>query len=381
MTSPHRIAIRTVETIGATGVCTERRYVCCPVREESATAEACAACLHRVPGPSDGFALCGAGADEPEKPASWAADRLRVHLLADQTPVTAAVTREVASVHVGDSLDAVGHLLLTREIGGAPVVDDAGRPIGVVSKTDLVRQQHLARGGPETAGHVMTAFVATVLETAPLSHVADLMSSSGIHRVVVVSASGAVVGIVSTLDLLEWLTTPAEGATLPPPFTSMRARIPAARVTVSSLMGARVVCVEPGVTADALATILLDEQISGAPVVEASGVAIGVVSKTDLVESQDAARGAVLLELEDDHGKPVEVSGPTVRELMTRYPISVREHTSVLRAATIMVEQRVHRVPVLASDGRVLGLLTALDVVRWLAAREHQASRKVRDAK
>ena len=277
---------------------------------------------------------------------------------------------DVTVVHAGDCLDSVSEMLVAQEIGGAPVVDEDGKPIGVVSKSDLVRD-HQMHGGGKTAGHVMTAFVATVPETASLSEVAELMAASGIHRVIVVSATGAVAGIVSTLDLLRWLAKPAEKETIPPPLAAVRARIPAARASVASLMGPRVVCVEPGVSADQLEGILVNQQISGVPVVETRGISIGVVSKTDLVNAQhDERELGLVLEPDGELEGLGDVKRATVNELMTRTAISVREHTSVLRAAIIMVEQAIHRVPVLTEDGTVVGLLSALDIVRWLAARD-----------
>lgn len=375
MTTARRIPIRTVQTFIASGASIERQFVSCPVRERSATVEECAACLHSVPGAAGaGFALCGVPDDDPRGAAEWTADRRRVHRLADETLVTDAMTREVVCLHAGDALDAVGALFVAEEIGGAPVVDAAGKPIGVVSKSDLVRDHRDAFAGERTARSVMTAFVATVPETASLSDVVDLMAS-GIHRVIVVSSTGTVAGIVSTLDVLRWLAKPKERGTIPPPSATVRSRIPAARVSVSSLMGARVVCVEPGVGADQLEAILLDEQISGVPVVEDGGYSVGVVSKTDLVAShKHEHRPALVLDPADDLAALAAPSGIPVNQLMTRSAIGVREQTSVLRAATIMVEQGVHRLPVLTEDGRVIGLLTALDVARWLAARDGLAN-------
>jgi len=54
------------------------------------------------------------------------------------------VAREPAVVRVGDSARAAARVMLERGIAGVVVVDDAGNPVGVVSKAEIVRE--LARG-------------------------------------------------------------------------------------------------------------------------------------------------------------------------------------------------------------------------------------------
>ena len=47
---------------------------------------------------------------------------------------------------------------------------------------------------------------------------------------------------------------------------------------------------------------------------------------------------------------------------------SIREDARVSDAAAEMAKRGVHRVPVIARDGAVVGMVSALDVMRWMAA-------------
>jgi CBS domain-containing protein len=91
--------------------------------------------------------------------------------------------------------DALDHLR-RLELHGAPVVDEDGRPVGVVTTTDLVG--HL--DGVSVSDR-MSVPVDIVPATAPVADVARSLVESGRHHVVVVQGDRAV-GFVSAVDLL-----------------------------------------------------------------------------------------------------------------------------------------------------------------------------------
>lgn len=153
--------------------------------------------------------------------------------LADQIPISEVMTSDVVCVHPDLGIEVLIETMLDRGFSGAPVVDQEGRPVGIVSKTDLLRELHDRGDAPEadlprlrtrsgrefalrsgfhmaeltraTVGDVMMPVAFTLSETAPISQAAALMSFEGVHRVPVVSLAGTVVGIVSSLDILRWL--------------------------------------------------------------------------------------------------------------------------------------------------------------------------------
>lgn len=97
------------------------------------------------------------------------------------------------------SADALG-FLLALGIGGAPILDASGRPIGMVSLHDLA---HAAPGA--SVGGSMESPVDTVQADDAIERAAFRLAESGRHRLVVVDKEGAAVGIVSSVDLVRGL--------------------------------------------------------------------------------------------------------------------------------------------------------------------------------
>jgi CBS domain-containing protein len=120
--------------------------------------------------------------------------------LAEITPISEIMTRGAFCASSEQSVDSVSATFLERGISGAAVIDERGRAIGVVSKTDLIRGRYA-----KSIGDVMTPVAFTMKENAPISQAAALMAFEGIHRLPVVSSSGEVVGIVSSIDVLRWI--------------------------------------------------------------------------------------------------------------------------------------------------------------------------------
>jgi CBS domain-containing protein len=150
------------------------------------------------------------------------------------------------------------------------------------------------------------------------------------------------------------------------------------RVSVLDVMSEDTLCVAPDLSLDALTGVLIARGVSGAPVVDEDGRPLGMVSKSDLVrEQQENGRG---LEIErfdrtgeggvDELGQGFhleQVRQGTVRDIMTPVTFSLGEGASLARAAALMAYERVHRVPVISRDGRVVGVVSALDGARWVA--------------
>lgn len=208
------LAILTLEISGATGSRTVSS-VLCPREQRAKPLDDCLPCtdslgLDRDPVSQPGFVEC-LGEDTPRAlPRREPGDPEAT--LADRTPVQAVMTRTVLAVRADLPLDRARALFLERDVGGAPVVDEGGRPIGVLSKTDLLRA-----GAPYaglSAADAMSRDVLTVGEATPVSEVAALLASEGVHRAPVLGREGRVVGMVTALDLLRWLAQ-QDGQLLP----------------------------------------------------------------------------------------------------------------------------------------------------------------------
>lgn len=121
-------------------------------------------------------------------------------------------------------------LLTDRGFGAAPVIDEAGRPIGVVSRADILvhdreRMTHLTRlpqqvevegysleeVDPTPVADIMTPVVFAVPLDMNADQVVAYMLSLHVHQLFVVDPSGLLVGVISALDILRHMKKQARG--------------------------------------------------------------------------------------------------------------------------------------------------------------------------
>jgi len=151
--------------------------------------------------------------------------------MATQKPLLAltaadVMSRDVLAIPRQMSLRAAAHQLVQARISGAPVIDEQGRCVGVLSTTDLARW--LDRGEqaprrpapvprcfcsdwqvidpeglpPDPVSRYMTADPVTATTDTPVGVLARRMLDAHVHRVIVVNPAGRPVGVVSGTDFL-----------------------------------------------------------------------------------------------------------------------------------------------------------------------------------
>jgi len=108
------------------------------------------------------------------------------------------MTEAVVTTEPHVSVDRVRRLLQRNKVSAVPVVDGEGRPLGIVSATDLVAG--LKPASPVSS--IMTEKVYTVPKYEDVSIAARIMRNHRIHRVVVTHEQ-KVAGVISAFDLLE----------------------------------------------------------------------------------------------------------------------------------------------------------------------------------
>jgi CBS domain-containing protein len=143
------------------------------------------------------------------------------------------MTTPVRTIPQEMSLREAAHQFTRDRISGAPVVDAAGRCIGVLSSSDFVTWA--GKDGDGTAihflapwgemididdspaneiRHYMTAQPVTVAPTAPIGELAQKMVDAHIHRILVVVDQDRPQGIVSSTDILAAVARAAQSAAL-----------------------------------------------------------------------------------------------------------------------------------------------------------------------
>lgn len=148
--------------------------------------------------------------------------------------VSDVMQRDVLAADADWSLDTLADFLVSNSISGAPVTVNDDELVGVVSLTDIVRQNQAQNSGMDT-GHthdvyrfelerhvgreelavfhdqidspvrvrdIMTPMIFSVSEDTGVQEVADTMLKGRIHRVFV-TREGKLSGIVTALDMLK----------------------------------------------------------------------------------------------------------------------------------------------------------------------------------
>lgn len=123
------------------------------------------------------------------------------------------MTPRAPSIRENATIAEAVTLFADRGVGAAAVIDEAGRPVGVVSRTDLlIHEREQTRSGSGSAApdaslvrDLMTpAVFAVPLEYPAENLVADLLRLK-VHQLFVVDSAGVLVGIVSSQDILSHL--------------------------------------------------------------------------------------------------------------------------------------------------------------------------------
>ncbi|MFD0147117.1 MULTISPECIES: CBS domain-containing protein [unclassified Streptomyces] len=112
------------------------------------------------------------------------------------------MTPTAVAVQPGTSFKEIARLLDEYGITAVPVVDEANRPVGVVSEADLLRR-HTAKDGPSTAGAMMSSPVVVARPSWTAVEAARLMERHRVKRLPVVDAGGQLIGVLSRSDLLQ----------------------------------------------------------------------------------------------------------------------------------------------------------------------------------
>jgi CBS domain-containing protein len=145
------------------------------------------------------------------------------------------------------------------------------------------------------------------------------------------------------------------------------------------IMTSDVVAVSPDTPTTEIAKLLLDRKISALPVVDGSGMVVGMVSEGDLIGRNDADRHArrdwwLALIAEGEALNPdflASLRHPELkaRDVMSAPVVRVTETTDTAEIARLLATYRIKRVPVVR-DGKMIGIVSRADLLRALTAEQ-----------
>lgn len=145
---------------------------------------------------------------------------------------------------------------------------------------------------------------------------------------------------------------------------------------IKDIMTRDVITVTRETTIKEVARLLVSHKVSGLPVVDENGKVIGVVSEGDLIYQDmklhtpaflEILGGIIYLENPQRLGHDLmKMTASKVGAIMTSKVFTINEDASVSDAATLMIEKKVNRLPVVDKEGKLVGIVTRQDLIKTM---------------
>ena len=144
------------------------------------------------------------------------------------------------------------------------------------------------------------------------------------------------------------------------------------------IMTRSVVTVAPDTSIVDAANLMLQQHVSGLPVVDASGKLVGIVSEGDFIRRSEIGTqrkrgrwlkfilgpGTAASDFVHEHGRRVE-------EVMTKDPLTITEDTALAEIVDLMEKNNVKRLPVVRAD-RIVGIVSRANLLQAVASLARQ---------
>jgi len=145
----------------------------------------------------------------------------------------------------------------------------------------------------------------------------------------------------------------------------------------SAIMSTRVLTLYEDDTVRKALQIMVNQKIGGLPVVDVNFKVLGIVTGTDVAKAAGKEKDGILAFLFPKDGKKSDTAQEQrlrktmdmpVHEIMTSPAITVPPDTPLREIAAVMGKNAFDRVPIVNSDGRLVGIVTRRDILRAIAA-------------
>lgn len=146
--------------------------------------------------------------------------------------------------------------------------------------------------------------------------------------------------------------------------------------TAADIMSTKVITVTEATTVKELARTLLDNKISGAPVLDKVGKLVGIVTESDLIFQNKKLKVPAVIAILDSflflnnpdkmEKELKKIAGATVKDLCSEQVVTVTPDTPLDEIATMMTEKKIHTLPVVSETGEMLGVVGKKDIIRTI---------------
>lgn len=145
---------------------------------------------------------------------------------------------------------------------------------------------------------------------------------------------------------------------------------------IKDIMTKEVITVKEADTIETCAKLLTTHNLSGLPVVDKQGKVTGIITEGDLIRRSakvptpgylEFLGGIIYLDNPNKFFDEVKKSmGLTAKEAMTDNPLTIGPEEKIEKAANILVQEKIKRLPVLDSHGKLIGIVSRRDIMAHL---------------
>ncbi|GAA2904767.1 CBS domain-containing protein [Streptosporangium fragile] len=162
------------------------------------------------------------------------------------------------------------------------------------------------------------------------------------------------------------------------------------KLTVNDIMTTDVAAVRRDAPFHVIADLLVARGVSGVPVLDTGNHVLGVVSEADLLHKEEfkeryygegyrpPLRARLRHRLAEDGDARRKAAGETAEELMTTPAIVIAPGSPAVLAARLMDRHGVKRLPVVADDGTLVGIVSRRDLIRLFVRDDKEIERRIR---
>lgn len=144
----------------------------------------------------------------------------------------------------------------------------------------------------------------------------------------------------------------------------------AAKIPVKEVMTGTVVAVGMAAELHEAAQLLSEHKISGMPVVDNEKRVVGVISEADLLQLVGMKKGHtfkdILQNILGEAGKVKTATGNRVKDVMSSPALTIGPDDDIKKAALLLDERRIKRLPVVNGEGKLIGIVSRGDIVRTI---------------
>ena len=133
-------------------------------------------------------------------------------------------------------------------------------------------------------------------------------------------------------------------------------------ISAEDIMSEHVAVIREDMTIKQFAHLMLRDRVSGFPVVsKGSDTIVGIITLTDLFKIINQAAGDH--SVDEFYKKLPLIKDMKVSEVMSRRVVSIKPETKFPEIIQLLLDDVIHTFPVLADDGKILGIVSRHDIL------------------